>query len=217
MVMRLGGSFRRDRGERELHDEIESHLQLHIDDNVRAGMAPAEARRQAVLKLGGIESAKEAMCDRRRLPWLEHIVQDLRFAVRSLRKAKAFSLTVVATLALCIWANASVVLYGLVLKPLPFHDPGQIVAIHNTRPKAGQVNQLGGVAQYLDYKAHADLFAGFGLWKGWMFNLSEDSGTSRYVGMRVTPEFFRCSACSRCSDDFSPPTSACRAATKWRC
>jgi putative ABC transport system permease protein len=192
LLVRLGGSLRRDRGERELNDEIESHLQLHIDDNVRAGMTSTEARRQAVLKLGGVESVKEAMRDRRRLPWLEHIAQDVRFAVRSLRKAKAFSLTVVATLALCIWANISVlsVLYGLVLKRLPFHDAGQVVAIHNTRPMAGQINQLSGVAQYLDYKAHADLFADFALWKGWMFNLSEDSGTSRYVGMRATPEFF---------------------------
>lgn len=191
-LVRLGGSLRRDRGEQELNDEIEGHLQLHVDDNVRAGMTPTEARRDAVLKLGGIESVKEAMRDRQRLPWLELIARDVRFAFRSLRKSNAFSLTVIATLALCIWANTSVlsVLYGLVLKPLPFHDAGQIVTIHNTRPKAGQVDQPGGVAQYLDYKAHADLFAGFTLWKGWMFNLSEDSGTSRYVGMRVTPEYF---------------------------
>jgi putative ABC transport system permease protein len=190
--VRLGGSLRRARAERELNDEIESHLQLHVDDNVRAGMTPAEARRNAVLKLGGIEAVKEAIRDRRRLPWLEHIAQDVRFALRSLRKSKALSLTVVATLGLCIWANTSVlsVLYGLVLKRLPFPDSGQIVAIHNTRPKAAQTNQLAGVPQYLDYKAHADLFADFAIWKGWMFNLSEDSGTSRYVGMRATADFF---------------------------
>lgn len=191
-LVRLSGSFRRRRGERELSEEIESHLQLHVDDNIRAGMTPAEARRQAVLKLGGIEAVKEAMRDRRRLPWLEHAVQDGRFALRSLGKAKAFSLTVVATLGLCIWANTAVlsVLYGLVLRQLPFPDAGQIVAIHNLRPKAAQTNQTAGVPQYLDYKAHADLFADFALWTGWMFNLSEDAGTSRYVGMRATADFF---------------------------
>lgn len=190
--VRLGGSLRRARAEQELNDEIESHLQLHIDDNVRAGMTPAEARRNAVLKLGGIEAVKEAMRDRGRLPWLEHIARDVRFAGRSLRKAKVFSLTVVTTLGLCIWANTAVlsVLYGLVLKRLPFPDAGQFVAIHNTRPKAAQTNQLAGVPQYLDYNANADLFVAFALWKGWMFNLSEDSGTSRYVGMRATADFF---------------------------
>ena len=63
-LVRLGGLLRRDRDEQEMNAEIESHLQLHIDDNVRAGMSPTEARRDAVLKLGGIESVKEAMRDR---------------------------------------------------------------------------------------------------------------------------------------------------------
>jgi putative ABC transport system permease protein len=191
-LVRLGGLLRRDRDEQEMNAEIESHLQLHIDDNVRAGMTPAEARRDAVLKLGGIESVKEAMRDRQRLPWFELSAQDVRFAFRSLRKSKAFGFTVVTTLALCVWANIAVfsVLYGLVLKPLPFPESGQIVTIYNARPKVGQIDQLSGVAQYLDYSAHADLFVDFALWNGWMFNLSDDTGTSRYVGMRVTAEYF---------------------------
>jgi predicted permease len=123
---------------------------------------------------------------------LETFWRDLRFSTRSLRKSRAFTATVVATLALCIWANTAVlsVLYGLVLKPLPFHDAEQIVDVYNTRPKAGQPNLQLGVGQYLDYKAHADLFSGFALWTGWMFNIGEESGAARYVGMRVTPEYF---------------------------
>jgi predicted permease len=124
--------------------------------------------------------------------WIESFWRDLRFSFRSLRRAPAFTATVVATLALCIWANTAIfsVLYGLVLKPLPFRDAGQIVDVYNMRPKAGQMHQNVSVVQYLDYKAHADLFENVALWSGWMFNIGEESGTSRYVGMKITPEYF---------------------------
>ncbi|MBS0663002.1 MAG: ABC transporter permease [Verrucomicrobia bacterium] len=124
--------------------------------------------------------------------WWENLWADLRFSVRALGRSPVFSLAVIATLALCIWANTAVlaVLYGLVLKPLPFRDPGQIVDVYNSRPKAGQRYQIVSVPQYLDYKAHADLFANFALWSGWMFNLGDESGASRYVGMRVTADYF---------------------------
>lgn len=124
--------------------------------------------------------------------WLENLGRDFRFSLRSLRRSLGFSVAVVFTLALCIWANTAVlsVLYGLVLKPLPFPDAGQIVEVYNMRPKAGQMKQTSGVAQYLDYKAEADLFTDFSIWHGWMFNIGEELGTARYVGMRVTPEYF---------------------------
>ena len=123
---------------------------------------------------------------------LETFWRDVRFSARSLRKSRAYTVTVISTLALCIWANTAVlsVLYGLVLKSLPFPDAGQLVDIYNTRPKAGQTDLRLGIPQYLDYKAHADLFSGVALWTGWMFNIGEESGTARYVGMRVTPEYF---------------------------
>ena len=124
--------------------------------------------------------------------WLEHGARDVRFSFRSLRRSPVFSLAVVATLALCIGANTSIVsvLYGLILRPLPFPDPGQIVDVYNMRPKAGQLRQQVSVAQYLDYRANAGLFESFALWTGWMFNIGEDGGTSRYVGMRISPEYF---------------------------
>ncbi|MEO6876179.1 MAG: ABC transporter permease [Opitutaceae bacterium] len=127
------------------------------------------------------------------LLWLGNLWGDVRFSLRTLRRSPAFSATIVATLALCIGANTAILsaLYGLVLKPLPFPDPGQIVDVYNTRPKAGQMHQNVSLGQYLDYKAHADLFAGVSLWSGWMFNIGEEGGTSRYVGMRVTPDYFK--------------------------
>jgi macrolide transport system ATP-binding/permease protein len=82
-LLRLGGLFHKGRRDRELADEIESNLQLHIEDNLRAGMSPEDARRDALLKFGGIESAKEAYRDRRGLPLLETLAQDLRYAFSS--------------------------------------------------------------------------------------------------------------------------------------
>ncbi len=80
LILRLGGLFDKQRKDRELDEEIESHLQLHIEDNLRLGTTPKEARREAVIKLGGIESMKEAYRDQRGLPFLETLWQDVRTA-----------------------------------------------------------------------------------------------------------------------------------------
>jgi hypothetical protein len=85
-------------------EELESNLQFHIEDNLRAGMSPEEARRQALIRLGGMEQTKELYRDRRGLPGLETLVQDLRYGVRTLRKAPGF--TAVAVMSL--WASAPI-------------------------------------------------------------------------------------------------------------
>src|SRR5437867_13350229 len=90
-LLRIAGLFQKEQHERELAEEIESHLQLHIEDNVRAGMSPENARRHALLKFGGIESAKEAYRDRRGLPVLETLARDLHYATRTLRKNPGFT------------------------------------------------------------------------------------------------------------------------------
>ena len=91
LLLRLGEFFRKDQRNRELAAEMESHLQMHIEDNLRAGMSRAQARREALMKLGGVEQTKAIYCDRRGLPLLETILQDLRFATRSLVKQPAFT------------------------------------------------------------------------------------------------------------------------------
>src|SRR5262249_504566 len=116
-------------------DELQSHLQLHIDDNIRAGMTPAEARRQALLALGGVVQVEEAYRDRRGLPLLDAIRQDVAYALRMLRRDPGFTWTVVVTLALGIGVATAVfsVYNALLLRPLPFHQPDGLVMAYGAR------------------------------------------------------------------------------------
>src|SRR5580692_6028370 len=134
--LRLYGLFDNELRDREFAAEMESHLQLHIEDNLRAGMSAGEARRQALIKLGGIEQTKEAYRDRRGLPMLETFFQDLRFAARMLRKSPGFTAVAVLTLALGIGANTAIftMTNGLMLHTLPVRDPGQLVELLHHYP-----------------------------------------------------------------------------------
>src|SRR5258706_8155710 len=139
LFIRLAGLFRKDRRERELADEMESHLQMHIEDNLRTGMSAAEARRQAMIKLGGVEQTKELYRERRGLPLLETFFQDLRFSFRMLRKNPGFTVVVLLTLALGIGATTAIfsVVYGVLLRPLPYTDSSRIMALFEVNSKGG--------------------------------------------------------------------------------
>src|SRR5208282_611273 len=130
--IRLAELFRKPRRERELAAELESHLQLHIEDNLRSGMTPQEARRQALLKLGGLEQTKEALRERKTLPVIETLLRDLRFGARMLRKNPGFTCVVVATLAIGIGANTAIfsVLESQLWRPLPFPYSERLVDVH---------------------------------------------------------------------------------------
>ena len=135
-VCRLRASFNGGSNDLDLAEEMEFHLQMQIADNLHAGMTPDEARRLALVKSGGLESAREAFRDRRGLPFLDALQRDLRYGLRMLRKSPVFTSVVVTTLAVCIGANTALfsLIDGVVLRPLPYPDADRLVVLANDAP-----------------------------------------------------------------------------------
>jgi hypothetical protein len=100
MLARLRGQFRRAQRERDWIAEFDSHLEMHIEDNKRAGMSAEEARRHALMKFGGIDSMKESLRDQANLAWLDTIWRDIRYALRGLGCSPGFTVTTLLSLAL---------------------------------------------------------------------------------------------------------------------
>ena len=121
--------FRRRHHEQDLAQEIEANLELQIEDNIRSGMTPNEARRAALVKFGGVDATKEAVRDRRGIPFLETLIRDVSYAFRMLRQNKAWSAVAILSLALGIGANSA--LFSLVnnyaFEKLPVKNPDELV------------------------------------------------------------------------------------------
>ncbi len=130
-IVRLFATLHIGRTRTEIDTELSAHIAMNTEDNLRAGLTAEEARRQALIQLGGEEQARQAYRDRATLPILEGILQDVRFALRQMRKSPGFTLTAVLTLALGIGANA--VIYTLVdsilLRPLPYAQQDRVMRI----------------------------------------------------------------------------------------
>ena len=182
LLTRLRNLFRRSRLEKELDAELASHLQFHIDDNIRRGFSPDEARRQALLQLGGLEQTKESVRDQRSLPFFETLFQDLRYALRVLRKSPAFALISALTLALGIGANTAIfsLVDNILLRPLPFPQPQNLVSVTGTYPKGAFV-ALREQVQSLDVAAYGE---------GHEFNLNRHGDPLRLTATLVSAEFF---------------------------
>jgi hypothetical protein len=168
---RLVGSFAGRGLERELAAELESHLQLHVDDNLRAGMTPEEARRRALIALGGVESTKEAYRDRRGIPVLESFGRDVRYGARTLARSPGFALAGILILGLGIGVNSAIftVVDAVVLRPLPFPDADRIVKLWHTPPQttfAGMKTFSLSPANFIDWEAQSSSFESMAIYRG---------------------------------------------------
>jgi hypothetical protein len=131
LVLAFSGMLHRDSAQTRFTEEIESHLQMHIEDNLRSGMTHARARREAVWKLGSVEATVQAYRERSTLPFFEDMTRDFHFALRQLHKNKGF--TVTAILLLTLGLGASIAIFAFVdaalIKPLPFQNPNRLVGV----------------------------------------------------------------------------------------
>lgn len=134
-LRRLGDRLLRTRRERDLAAELDSHLQLHIDDNLRAGMTPAEARRQAVLALGGVEQTKEQV-RAARATWLDAAGRDVALACRHAVRRRWHVITIVVMLAAGIAGSTAVFsfLCQILLQPIGIAEPARLVVVDETTP-----------------------------------------------------------------------------------
>lgn len=155
-LFRLMNLFDKGRKDRELAEEFQSHLAMQIEDNLRAGMSPGQARREALLKSGGLETSKESCRDRRGLPLIETLMADFAYAMRQVRRSPGFAAVAVITLALGLTVNATVfyMINELFLRPLPAADPERLVVIAQKIPQS-QMLFPSSYPDFLDFQRSA--------------------------------------------------------------
>ena len=191
VLQRSRSFFRRAQLDRELDAEMSSHLELAIEENLRRGLSPAEARRQAMLRFGGSQQAKEQHREARSLPFLETLFQDLRFAFRTLRKSPGFTAISVLTLALGIGATTAIfsVVYGVLLRPLPFSEPNRIMAIFEVNNQ-GTWSHLAD-PNFDDFRDQNRSFDAIAKYNSNIVSVSGASQPTRTMVAGVTPAFFK--------------------------
>ena len=167
--------------DRDFDQELQSHLAMLTEDNIRRGLSPAEAARQARVRLGGVAQLEERHRDERGLPFLETTSQDLRYACRSLKKNPGYAAVAIATLAVGIGAGTTVyTLAGAVLlHPLPYADPGRLVRVFETNPLRNWTRNIASPANYADWKAQAASFSDIAAYE--QFSLIGSGGTDVFL------------------------------------
>ena len=175
---------------RDIASELESHLEFQIEDNLRSGMSPEEARRQALLKLGGLEQTRQAYREQQALPAFQNFAQDLRFGIRMLLKNRSFSIIAILTLALGIGANTAVfsLVDGILLHPLPFPHADELVTVH-----ASKQNFTEGSISYpnfRDWQRENKTLAALAVSRGTGFSLTGTGESEEIRAELVSSDFF---------------------------
>ncbi|HEX2861353.1 MAG TPA: ABC transporter permease, partial [Lacunisphaera sp.] len=163
LLRKLRALFRRDRLEAEMAEEMRAHVELQTERNLATGMEPDEARYAALRQFGNVASVQEQAREGRGLGWLHATAGDARFALRSLRRAPGFALVAVMILTLGVAASTAIysIVHALLLSPLRYRDPAQLVAIRSAHPRSnvtdlapGTFGDLAGRASFSAVAAH---------------------------------------------------------------
>ncbi len=189
LLARLRAIWRRNAIIDEIREEMNAHLDMRAEDFVRQGVPPGEARRAAAVAFGNLAVLQDRGYDVRGAGILERVAQDVRHAARVLWKQRAFSAVAVLTLGLGIGAATAIfsVVYGVLLKPLPFHEPDRLVALYHFAPgfvPGGNVPQ--GEATYFTYRDNRRVFQEVGLWRAEKVAVLRNGAPEEVQALRVT-------------------------------
>ncbi|MCW5556498.1 MAG: ABC transporter permease [Verrucomicrobiae bacterium] len=158
--IRFRALFRKRQLDAEMDEEMRAHIELRTQANIEAGMNPEEARFAALRQFGRAELFKEECRDQCGMPWLETLLQDIHYGARQLRKNPSFTAVAVLTLALGIGATTAIfsIVHAVLLQPLPFHDPTQLVRIWEANPEKGNERALVSAADFNDWRVRSHTF-----------------------------------------------------------
>jgi predicted permease len=197
MPLRLRSLFRRRRVETELDEELRSHLERTIEQNIARGATPEEARRRALIEIGGAEQVKEECRDARGLTFFNDAWRDVQYGARTLRKNPGFTIVAALTLALGIGANTTIfsVMNATLLKALPFPDPDRLVLVWETFGKGPDNWNIVSAPNFWDWQRQTHVFESMAIFDsaGKGYNLAGEPGRlepEQVSGLRITAGFF---------------------------
>ena len=184
--------FLRDRQEREMREEFASHIEMQTEDNLRLGMDPQTARREALLKFGGMRANEEAWRDQRGLRWVEETGRDLRLGLHALKRTPSFTVVTILTLGVTIGLNLAIysVVKRVLLDPLPFKQPDRLVTLYNSFPGSGADRLANNVPDFFLRRERVKGLESVALYVGSGENVSHGDRVERVPGLVVTPSFF---------------------------
>jgi putative ABC transport system permease protein len=189
LIFRVRSLFQTRAAEVELDDELRFHAEQQRDKYVNSGMTPEEAARRVRLDFGGLDQVKEECREARGVQLMETLIQDVRYALRTLRKAPGFTLVALLTLGLGIGANTAIfsIVDGILLRPLPYQDPASLIAINETTPRVGTVSVS--YLNFLDWRHDSRSFSDMAAVCGVGFNLAGINQPQNISGEAVSPNF----------------------------
>ncbi len=190
--VRLRNLLDRDRADRELDDELRHHVALETEARRARGAPPAEARRQALATLGGLESTRSHVREARFGAALEHLLQDTRYACRTLGRSPGLTAAATATLALAIGANVVMfsVLNTVLLRPLPYPSPAELVMLWTEAPGQDLREDRSAYWNVEEWRRQSRSFTDLAVFDGVSATLTHAGETRRVRGARVSPNLF---------------------------